>query len=239
MARSDALWFSFAGVESPDMGVRVTRLTDIPVAEARGRAVEIPGRDGTLWLDDGAFRDITIRIDIELGRDAEPEAVAAWLTGRGDLILSTLEEYRYEARIVKGFELKRGVYARGLYRATVEFACKPFRYLAGRPLMRPITAPGSFAGQGTWPARPVITVYGSGDINLLVNDATVLLDDVDGHITLDCDAMMAFRDGVNVSPQATILSDDDGWPRLNPGRNRISWTGSVARVVIQPNWRWR
>ena len=239
MARGDAAWFSFKGIESTDMGVWVARLPDIPLAEARGKAVEIPGRDGALWQDDGAFRDIALRVDIEVDWDAELDEITAWLTGAGDLTLSTLEDYRYEARVVKGFDLKRGVYARGWYRATVEFSCKPFRYQLGRPLMTPITQPGSFRGRGTWFARPVITVYGSGDVNLLLNGDAVLLDGVDGHITLDCEAMMAFRDGVNVSPQVTILSDDDAWPRLNPGDNQINWTGSVSRVVIQPNWRWR
>ena len=70
------------------------------------------------------------------------------------------------------------------------------------------------------------------------------------HITIDCDAMMAYKDGVNVSPQITIMpdaDDDDEWPMLYPGEgeNRVNWSsvpgesGSISSVVIQPNWRWR
>ena len=239
MARGEALWFSFKGIDSRDMGVRVARLPDIPVAEARGRAVEIPGRDGSLWLEDGAFEDIGLTVELELLRWAEAGEITGWLCGAGELVLGSLPEYRYEARIGEGFALKRGTYALGRYGAAVPFICKPFRYLAGRPAEKCLTAPGGFRGAGNWFARPVISVYASGDVQLTVNDAPVLLEGVDGHITLDCDAMMAFRDGANVSPQVTLLSDDEGWPRLNPGENRVDWSGEVKQVVIQPNWRWR
>ena len=239
MSRSDAAWIAFRGVRSDAMGVRVARLPDVPVAEERGKSVEIPGRDGALWLSDDSFREVTMKAALELKPGADLSAVAKWLTGDGELVLSDMPEYGFRARVVKGFDIERGVYAMGIRRATVHFACAPFRYQAGSPAMAPITAAGLFEGDGNWPALPAITVYGSGDINLMVNDATVLLSDVNGHITLDCEAMMAFRDGVNASPRATILSDDDQWPRLLPEGNRISWSGSVSQVVIEPRWRWR
>ena len=74
MSRGDDLWFAFAGVESPDMGVRLARLPAIPSAEARGTAVKIPGRDGALWLPEDAFGEVEIRLEIELGPEAELEA---------------------------------------------------------------------------------------------------------------------------------------------------------------------
>lgn len=256
MARQNALWISFDGQTSSDLGVRVAEITGIPAAEARGKAVEIPGRDGTLWLSDGAYKDIAIKIDVEVGA-SHLEAAAAWLSGAGALILSVLPEHFYAARVTKGIDLKRGIYAGGVYRGTVEFTCAPFRYLVNEEELTFTTPTTGIRGQGTWTARPVITVYGQGHINLMVNRASVLLSDVDDHITLDCDAMMAFKDGVNMSPGVTIMENSDGeelWPELSPDLNQISWStaaadtgassaeaaaSSVARVVVQPNWRWR
>jgi len=38
-----------------------------------------------------------------------------------------------------------------------------------------------------------------------------------------------------------MFVDDDHmngeFPRLKPGANAISWTGTLTKVVIQPNWR--
>lgn len=239
MARSDAAWIAFKGISSSDMGVRVAKLPDVPVAGERGKAVEIPGRDGVLWLPDDSFEAIEMKVELELTDTADISGLTAWLTGSGELVLSDMPEYGYRARVAKGFDLERGMYAAGRKKAVVHFTCAPFRYQAGSPEMEPITAAGLFAGNGNWPALPAITVYGSGDINLMVNDATVLMTGVDGHITLDCEAMMAFKDGVNASTQVTLMSDDDLWPRLDPASNRISWSGSVSSVVIEPRWRWR
>ena len=239
MARENALWFAFDGTRSDDMGLRVARLPDIPAAEARGESVEIPGRDGALWLPDHTFRPVTMRVTFEAGGATDIEAATAWLTGEGRLVLSTFPEHYWRARVVRGFQWEPGIHPGGGWQGSVEFSCQPFRYRLGDPSMDPITEPGTFMGDGTWPARPVVTVYGSGSITLMLNDASVLLEDVDDHVTLDCDAMMAFRDDENVSPTVTLLSDGDEWPTLEPGLNLINWTGSVLRVEIRPNWRWR
>ena len=239
MARSDAAWIAFKGIRSSDMGLRVAKLPDVPIAGERGKAVEIPGRDGSLWLPDDSFEAVTMKAELELTPGADLNAVANWLTGSGELVLSDMSEYGFRARVAKGFDIARGAFAAGKRKLSVSFICAPFRYQAGSPAMEPITAAGLFAGDGNWPALPAITVYGSGDINLMVNDVSVLMTGVDGHITLDCEAMMAFRDGVNASPKVTLMSDDDLWPRLDPASNRISWSGSVTRVIIEPRWRWR
>ena len=239
--RKNALWFEFAGVESADMGVRLVDAPVIQVAEERGEQVEIPGRDGALWIPDESFKPIDISVVIEVDRDAEFDEIMQWLCGSGELILSTMEDYYYKARVVKGFDLTPGVYLRGNYQTTIEFSCQPFRYQVGNPIMKPITSIGQFKGRGTWFSRPVITVNGSGDITLIINGVSAVLDDVSEYITLDCDAMMAFKGDTNVSPSVTLLSDGDEWPRLKPAGkiNQISWTGNVTSVVIQPNWRWR
>lgn len=239
MPRRDSLWFSFAGVRSDTMGVHVQRLPDIQISEERVSMVDIPGRDGSLWLSDRSYKDITMRADIEIGRNANVNAITAWLRGAGKLIISSMPDYYWQARVTKGFSLAAGIFAHGYYRTTIEFTAHPFRYEVGDPELEPFTEPGTFDGAGTMAARPNITIYGSGSITLIINDATVLVDDVDDHITLDCDAMMALKDGANVSPQVTIMSDDDSWPELVPGLNIIQWDGTVTQIVIRPRWRWR
>lgn len=246
MGRNENQWISFKGITSMSMNVRVSKLPDIVIAEERGTAVEVPGRDGDLWIEDNSYKSIKLKIEIEINSNADFDAVTAWLSGNGSLILSSLSDYRYEARITDGFDLKNGIYLRGYYRTTVTFMCQPFRYQASNPIMDPITTPGTFPGRGTLPARPVITVHGTGSVNLLINGNSVLFDDIDGTAVLDCEAMMAFDgNGLNISPAVTLLgSDDDAdeWPVLRPAGeavNLVNWSGSVTDVVIEPRWRWR
>lgn len=252
--RKDSLYFTFGDNDSVEMGLRVRNFPNIPVAETRGKAVEIPGRDGDLWLADHSFKPVSIKIEFEVSQYGDFDAITAWLTGSGKLSLSVLEGYYWRARVVKGFDFASGIFVSGYYRTTVEFVCQPFRYESGDPAMEPITSAGLFNGKGTWTAKPIITVNGSGNVNLMVNGASVLMTGIDGYITLDCDAMMAYKGDTNLSPNVTIMSDDGAWPTLVPGSNMINWSvnaedtgstdaevaaSSVTSVVIQPNWRWR
>ena len=89
-----------------------------------------------------------------------------------------------------------------------------------------VTNPGSVY------AEPILTVYGSGDITLMVGTTIVELENISGSIVIDSALQEAY--------QGTTLMNDHmngEFPRLKPGANAISWTGTLTKVVIQPNWR--
>lgn len=251
MARRDLLGFTWKGVTSAAMGVHVLALPDVPVAEERGQEVTIPGRDGTLWLAEGAYADVVLPFVIELGANTDVNAVAAWLTGSGELILSTLSDYCYHARITRGFEFAHGIYAYGHYRTQIEFTANPYKYESGNPALADMTSPTMVSGRGSIYSRPIITIYGSGKVNLLVNDCSVLISNVDEYITLDCEAMMAFKGDTNECQKITLLTNGevDEWPSLRPygSTNYFDWYDDdgaetrthVTKVSVKPNWRWR
>ena len=65
--------------------------------------------------------------------------------------------------------------------------------------------------------------------------ATMVIVELDGitdSITLDTPLMKAYKDATGMNG---CMSGD--FPTLLPGQNAISWTGSVTKIVIQPNWR--
>ena len=82
-------------------------------------------------------------------------------------------------------------------------------------------------------SEPIITVTGSGDITLMVGKTIVELTDITSGIVLDCALREAYLG-------STLMNDHmtGEFPVLKPGMNAISWTGTVTKVVIQPNWRW-
>ena len=81
-------------------------------------------------------------------------------------------------------------------------------------------------------AEPVITVYGSGDVTLMVGTQIVELTGITDSITLDTPAMEAY------SGTTSMNSHMRGeFPTLDVGATAISWSGSVSQVVVQPNWR--
>ena len=85
---------------------------------------------------------------------------------------------------------------------------------------------------GTVASEPVVTVYGSGTITLMIGMTLVELENIDGSITLDTPLQEAYKglDSLN-----SAMNGD--FPLLQAGTNAVSWTGNVSRVEIRPNWR--
>lgn len=77
----------------------------------------------------------------------------------------------------------------------------------------------------------MITVYGSGEVTLMVG-MTITELEVSGSITLNTPLMEAY---VGATSMNNAMSGD--FPTLLPGQNAVSWMGSVTKVEIQPNWR--
>ena len=117
---------------------------------------------------------------------------------------------------------------------TVNFRCKPFWYEeAVQPIT--LTSSGTFINNpGNVFSEPVITVYGSGFITLMVGVTITELENISGSITLDTPLMEAYS---GVASMNDCMGGE--FPTLLSGDNAISWSGNVTSVVIQPNWRFR
>ena len=74
--------------------------------------------------------------------------------------------------------IRTGVFA-------VNFRCKPFWYQANVPVETLTASTSTINNPGSVYSEPVITVYGTGDITLMVGTVIVELEGVSGSITLD------------------------------------------------------
>lgn len=77
-----------------------------------------------------------------------------------------------------------------------------------------------------------MTVYGSGEISLMVGMSICELSDFSGSITLDTPLMEAYPGATGLN---SCMSGD--FPTLLPGKNAMSRSGNGTEVEIQPNWR--
>ena len=82
-------------------------------------------------------------------------------------------------------------------------------------------------------SEPVITVYGSGDVTLMVGTTIVELEGISSSITLDSELQEAYSGTTGMN---SAMSGE--FPILKPGMNAISWTGEVTKVEVKPNWRY-
>lgn len=92
---------------------------------------------------------------------------------------------------------------------------------------------------GNYLSKPKITVYGSGDISLYINDMHVLqitLGD-EGYITIDTAQMEAYKDTIDNLKNRLVIGDYSN-ARLKPGANKIHFTGKVTKYVVENYSRW-
>lgn len=92
---------------------------------------------------------------------------------------------------------------------------------------------------GNTTSRPIITIYGQGDIGVYINDVEVL--DIalgnEQYITLDSTEMDAYKDSP-ANLKNRLVTGDYSKLALNAGANKIRFTGNVTKYEISKYSRW-
>ena len=233
------LKFIFDGKDSyEDYGILISKRPSIPSSARRVSYIDIPGRHSKLRYDEEAFDDITILVECVVNSmgslQGKIDTIKAWLFGanEGDLIFSFQPDKRYRAQVVNAIEFEQ-VY-RYTSRFPIVFNCRPFKYAVQNNLLT-ITESGSFiTNPGTIKSEPVISVYGSGDMELTVGSEVILLKEISDKIILNS----VLQDAYDEEGLSLNFKMKGEFPHLEIGLNKISWTGNVQKIEVLPNWRW-
>jgi predicted phage tail component-like protein len=233
------LSFNFNGKDSYlDFGIFITKRPTIPSPKRRVSYIDIPGRHSRLRYDEGTFEDITIAVECTI-KDRENlllkiDNIKSWLFGAGesDLIFSFQPDKKYIAQVVNAIDFEQIFKYTSMF--PILFNCKPFKYATLNSILT-ITESGSFiTNPGSIESKPVITVYGTGNIALIINDLEIELSDIENKIILNCGIEDCYDDEFN-NLNSKMVGE---FPALIPGSNNIQWTGNVEKIEILPNWRW-
>lgn len=229
----------WAGRYSDDLRVVVERYPDYPVPSRNVEIVSVPGRNGDLHFDGGNYENYTQRYDVYLSaaRFGLPEiasAAAAWLLSPAGY--QRLED-SYNPDVYRMAYFAGPMDVANVFnkfgRTTLEFACKPQRWLRSGEEAVSITASGAVVSNPTaFAALPYIKVYGSGAGELSVGQITCTLLDIDEYIELDSDLQNAYKATENKNSTVSIPQ----FPALQPGDNAITWSGGITAVEIVPRW---
>ena len=159
--------------------------------------------------------------------------IASYLKGSGKVAFANRPGGFYYARIVNQIPFEKILRGNPHRSFAVNFRCQPFWYPENVPVETLTASTSLLINPGSVYSEPTITVYGSGEITLMVGTQIVELTDIEDSITLNTSLMEAYKDTTSMN---SCMSGD--FPTLPPGQNAISWTGNVTKVVIQPNWRY-
>ena len=228
------------GNNSNDLtGLLISKLPPITKPKQRTQTKEIDGRDGDIvtTLGYGAYDK---SIDIGLYGNFNLDDIMTFFNSSGTVTFSNEEDKYYNYQIVDQIDYERLIRFRT---AKVKMHVQPFKYSAVEGIRTyNITNQDEITinNSGNYTAKPVITIAGSGTINLSVNGYEVLvieLGETASTITIDTANMEAYNQNTSQLMNRSVTGDYDNL-YLNAGKNTISWTGTITQIQIQNYSRW-
>ena len=228
-------YFIWNGVDCRTKGIHVSELPPITIPLERSKQTNVPGRPGSLTQLEGddVYDDMILTATCFIADPAQIPAIAAWLKGKGTVTFANRTGGHYNARIANQIPFEKVLRGNPHCSFAVNFRCYPFWYQENVSDVTITTSGDTITNPGSVYSEPLITVYGSGNITLMIGTTIVELTNVSGSIVLDCALKEAYK--------GTALMNDHmsgDFPVLKPGLNAISWSGNVTRIVIKPNWRY-
>lgn len=215
--------------------IYVMRRPNVPSPEYRFTEKTIPGRDGTILIDEGSIEDIEFEIEFNfLGKPDEWFSIfrqaKKWLLQKGERELKFFDDpfFFYVIKKVTIETAERVCYEIG--RFTAKFICKGTQfYDSGKEAFDYLTLQENPGIE----SHPIYMISGSGICTLTVNGNSVKAN-VSQNLTIDTERMIAYReDGTFVN---TSISGDYEDLYLQPGENTVSVTSGFDCKII-PNWR--
>ena len=226
-------WFEWNGIRCTQYGIHVLEQPPVTLPSERVTFTDVPGRSGSLTQLEGddVYDDMVLTATCLIADPSRIPEIAAWLRGSGTVTFANRQGGFYHAHVVNQIPFEKILRGNPHRSFAINFRCKPFWYLSDvKPIT--LTTSGSFiTNPGCVASEPVTTVYGSGEITLMVGMTITELEITD-KITLDTSLMEAYSGSTSMN---SCMSGD--FPSLLPGKNAVSWSGNVSRVKIQPNWR--
>ena len=228
---------SWAGKTSDTLGVVVEHYPVRVVPERALTETEIAGRNGALVQYDGNWQNYTQEYEVYISAEKTglvraARAVAEWLSA--PVGYQRLED-SYEPDVYRMAYYAGGQDIESILnrfgRATIEFVCKPQRFLKSGEAPKTFTEAGTLTNITRMDALPVITVYGTGG-TVTVNDTTVEISEIEDYVVLDCELMDAYKGNENRNPYVSAAD----FPVLVSGINNISFSGGITSLEIVPHW---
>lgn len=190
---------TYDGVDSSSFGVFISGDGVFDAPARRGEMISIPGRNGSLFMDEGVFENITVEYPAFIGTGYEEifrtklGDLRSWLTSRGN--------YKRLTDTYHPDEFRLGVYREGLEvdpevitRAgefTLKFDCKPQRYLVSGEDPIVLNTGALITNPTLFYAKPLLKVIGNGTVR--IEPYEFIVSGNDGEIWIDSEIMESYR----------------------------------------------
>ena len=230
-------YFIFNNKKNIDLGIKVVKRPNIPIPERNIELKSLKGRDGSLTRDYKTYNDIKISVSLNfiseendfINKGAE---IADWLYNINDnkLIFSDNDKFYYKVKKIECKDIERSLKVIGKF--IVTFVCDPYKYYIDNNEIEITNSTEIVSPILVETSKSLITVFGTGDIDLTINNKKVQLEKIDGSITIDSSIKECYKEKENLSYR--MIGE---FPKLIRGKNTININGNIEKIIIKPNWR--
>lgn len=228
-----------------------TLIQDRPLINAPTRKVvrrESSGMSGSLFTDTGEYKDSPMELTLYSTPGEHKEAyqyrdeLYAMFDSGGyiDIVFYFDPDRVYKVIVQEDDPIKfeSKYYYDGGQAWQVNLSVHPWKYYLDNKKVT-LTAKGVINNPYVSGSLPEIKVEGSGNVTLDFNGEKFQMKGLKSYgVILDSEVSTAYH----VMTGGKIESENDKiysreYPVLQPGRNDISWTGNVTKLIIEPRWR--
>ena len=217
-----------------DYHIYISNRVNIPVSKMEYEDINIIGRHGTLTKEHG-YLDKEIKVSFNffdpLSMPKLIRHINTLFTDVKEIMFTDDDEEYYRVKKVTLGDVERQIRHYGFF--DVAFTVEPFAYDTRVYPLEITNNNYRLMNPASYYSLPKITIYGTGDITLTINNTITKFNNVDDYITVDSEILETYKD--------EILQNDKKvgeFFTFNTGENIISWVGNVQKIVIEPRWRW-
>mgnify|MGYP000217275678 CR=1 FL=1 len=220
----------FNGKSSLNMNLRLEKYPTVQMTSEEYEEVPVEGRSGTLILNKGTYPNKVLPFTFtKISDDIDNmDELYDWLTNISDkrLFFGRNDRVYIVKKVVIGNFQKEFI---SFGNIDVQFICEPFlsdvyenEYI--------ITQSGfSFFYGGTAPSNSLIRVYGNGNVQIIVDDSTMLIKDVIDYVDIDGE-LMQIRDKLGQSKDLDTTGD---FVELDIGKHVIKFSSNITKIEFK------
>lgn len=233
-------FFCFNGKSSRDFQVNIsgedTWRKPAPIMDR----VTVPGRNGEVVSFTGAYENVTVPYHCGIVRGFDDR-----YTAFVNFLLSSPGYRRLEDSYHSEYFRLASINSLGDPSLTrlnrsgefdIEFTCKPQTFLKVGEKKLVFTEAGTLYNPTLYSAKPLIRVYGTGELSVGSEFVTIMA--ADEYTDLDCELEDAYKDNSANNCNGNIRLSGDHFPVIPAGRHGVAFSGGITRVEIIPRW-WR
>ena len=230
-------FLTFAGKSTNDFGIWISGEATYGAPERNVQTQEVAGRNGSLLFDLGNYKNITIKYPAAI-QENMPVKFRDFINFAGSQIgyqrlEDTYHPYEFRmARFISKMSVETSGYMNRTGMFTLEFDCKPQRFLKSGEEPVEFTANGILYNRTMQNAKPLLRVYGTGAGTVGIGSETITISAISSYVDIDCEIMDAYKGAVNCNGNVSFTDDIV----LSSGENNISKSGNITKVVITPRW---